>query len=57
MFVIPRSGAAPKPRVLKGNWYEEHLATEVILFHLQKDVIYSCSLNSPNMLKKDKMMI
>ena len=29
MFVLPRSGSAPKPRVLKGNWYEEHLAIEV----------------------------
>lgn len=28
MFLVPRSGPASKPRVLKGNWYEEHLAEE-----------------------------
>ena len=29
MFSIPKIGPSSKPRVLMGNWYEEHLATEV----------------------------
>jgi hypothetical protein len=36
MFAIPSSGKPSKPRVLEGNWQEEHLALEVFIVNFDQ---------------------